>query len=185
MGGGDATSAPPVQQTVLVTRDADRGPKGCHPENVGQLVVDFFTAVNRRQPERVTDIFTPQLGWYSITEYSPKTGKRHFVAYAPAKLQRYFEGRISKNERLYLLEMDVAYERSRKLGHISYVLRRTGDDLDRYGDVATGKGAIDCETGRIAVWSMAHDSRHTDDAPAALCPGDAEPPNVAVVCSRA
>ena len=176
------TESPVGVQEVRVTRDTARGPAACHPREVGELVVGFFAAVNHERTHGVADFFTRGLGWYSVTEWSPRTGKRHFVAYEPSKLERYFERRARRHERLHLLEIEVAYERAGNLGHVAYVVARAADDLTGFGD-AVGKGAIDCATGRIAVWSMGHDKRFAEES-SRICPGDPDRYRTAIACAR-
>jgi hypothetical protein len=181
-GEAPANARRSIWQEVRITRDSGRGPPSCHPENVGELVVDFFGAVNRGEVDRIIDFFTPQVGWYSVTEGNPHAGGRHFVAYEPAELRRYFRERVGEHEHLLLLEIDVDYERAGNLGHVAYDLRRTADDLAKYAVEAGGKGAIDCDTGRIAVWSMAQGPEPL--LTGGLCPGDPIPPDVAIACAR-
>ena len=171
-------------QQVRVTRDDQRGPAACSPEKVGELIVGFFGAINEGSVE-ASKFFARDMEWYSINEWSPKGGKRHFVSYEyePDELESYFERRIKQHEQLHLLEIDVAYERARNLGHVAYAIERTADDLPSSSPIVIGKGAIDCETGTIAVWSMSHDTRF-QRAPA-ICPGEADPPMIAIACARA
>lgn len=170
-------------QQVRVTRDGQGGPAACSPQEVGELIVGFFGAINEGSVE-ASSFFAPDMKWYSISEWSPKGGKRHFVSYGydPEKLESYLERRIAQQERLHLLEIDVAYERERNLGHVVYAIERTADDLPSSDPIVIGKGAIDCETGTIAVWSMSHDTRF-QRAPA-ICPGEADPPMIAIACAR-
>jgi hypothetical protein len=171
-----------VSQQIRVSRDTSRGPRACQPEHVGRLVADFFAAVNRGEADRVTEFFTPGLGWYSVTEGNPNNGGRHFVAYKPSRLQKYFGDRVSRNERMYLVEIDVAYERAGNLGHVAYNLLRSADDLTEYAAEAGGKGAIDCEGGRIVVWSMGQGPK--PQPAGTLCPGQPDPPHIAIACAR-
>ncbi|MQB01234.1 MAG: hypothetical protein GEU78_13235 [Actinobacteria bacterium] len=126
--------------------------------------------------------FTENFEWYSATEGNPRNGGRHFVAYHRAKLQAYFLERISHDERMYLLEIDVGYERARNLGHVAYNLLRTADDLTEYAAEAGGKGAIDCDSGRIEVWSMAQGPKPQPVGD--LCPEEPVPPDIAIACAR-
>ena len=65
---------------------------------------------------------------------------------------------------------------------MAYDLLRSADDLTQYADQAVGKGAIDCETGRIAIWSVAQSPKPR--LVGGLCPGESDPPKVAIVCAR-
>jgi hypothetical protein len=172
-----STSRPQVK----VTRNTAEGPERCSPSQVGRTVTNLFAALNRGDVDVALDAFTDKLGWYSVTEGNPDKRGRHFVAYEPGKLRSYFKDRIGHNERMYLVEIDVGYERPGNLGHVAYDILRSADDLKGYASNAHGKGAIDCDTGRIAVWSMAHGKKAT---PGSLCPGEPDPPGVAIVCAR-
>lgn len=144
----------------------------------------FFGAINEGLVQ-TSDFFAPDMEWYSLSEWSRASGKRHFVSYGyePERLGSYFERRINQHEQLHLLEIDVSYEEERNIGHVVYAIERTADDLDSSNPIVIGKGAIDCDTGTIAVWSMSHDARY-QKAPE-LCPGEAEPPEIALACARA
>lgn len=177
-----STGATAARQETRVTRDSHRGPRACRPQQVGETVIGFFDAINRGDAEGAIDYLTPELGWYSMTEGNPRKGGRHFVAHDSDKLRDYFHRRVSISERMYLLEIDVDYERARDLGHVAYNLLRTAEDLTEYAAEAGGKGAIDCDSGRIAVWSMAQGPKplHVGD----LCPGNPHPPAIAIACAR-
>ena len=176
-------SAQGTTQHVRVTRDGHGVPNSCTPQEVGELVVDFFAAINEGAVE-ASRFFAPGMEWYSVTEWSRDTGKRHFVSngYDPKKLESYFQRRAEQHERVHLLEIDVAYEPARNIGHVAYALERTADDFPDSDPIVIGKGAIDCDTGRIAVWTMSHDT--CVQTPPALCPGEANPPKVAIACAR-
>jgi hypothetical protein len=181
-----ATSAPspsvgPEKQNVRVTRDGHRGPRACHPRNVGRVVVDFFAALNRGNAGGAANHFTDDLGWYSATEGNPEGGRRHFVAYDAAELRTYLNQRVAEHERLYLLSIDVDYEPARNIGHVAFSGYRTADDLTDFSPRVGGKGGIDCATGRIAVWSLA---QHARPVPGNLCPGRPDRPTVAIACAR-
>ena len=171
-------------QQVRVTRDGQRGPATCSPQEVGELVVEFFGAINDGAIDTAS-FFAPDMEWYSISEWSRDSRKGHFVSYGyePEKLGSYFQRRIRQHEQLHLLEIDVIYEHQRNLGHVSYAIQRTADDLNTSHQIVLGKGAIECDTGRIAVWSMSHDARF--QRVPALCPGEAKPPRIAIACARA
>lgn len=175
-------TAPVQSQRVEVTRDEGGAPEKCSPQSVGDLVVRFFDAVNREDVAAISGFFTEDFEWFSITEGNPRNGGRHFAGYDHADLNRYFARRVQQDERMYLLEIDVQYESARDLGHVAYNLHRTADDISGYGPDAGGKGAIDCSTGLIHVWSFgqAEGSMFVGE----LCPGEATPTKVALACTR-
>ncbi len=168
-------------QEIQITRRTSRGPETCYPENVGRLVAGFFAAVNRGDVKEAMGAFTDKLGWYSVTEGNPRGRGRHFVAYKPSELRSYLSDRVTQNERMYLVSIDVDYERPGNLGHVAYRIHRTADDLTDYSPKMGGKGAIDCSTGLISVWSMAQGH---EPVPGSLCPGEPETPTAALACAR-
>ena len=170
-------------QQVRVTRDTNRGPKACHPQQVGETVVNHFEAINKGNSDKAMTYVAPESGWYSITEGNPRDGGRHFVARDSDTLHEYFDLRVTVNEQIYLMEIDVDYERARNLGHVAYTLLRTADDLDPFGNLAHGKGAIDCENRKIRVWSMAQ-ALDSLRGISRICPGKPDPPEVGLVCAR-
>lgn len=171
-----------TSQDIRVTREGHRGPQACRPQRVGATVAGFFGAVNRGDSDRALAFFTRDFRWYSVTEGDPQNGGRHFVAGDLNALDDYFHERVNANERMFLLEIDVGYERARDVVHVAYNLLRTADDLTEYAAQAGGKGAIDCDSGRIAVWSMAQGPKPL--LVGELCPGKADPPEIALACAR-
>lgn len=169
-------------QQIRVTRDTDQGPEVCHPQQVGETVIKHFEAINEGDTDTAMNYVAPERGWYSVTEGNPRDGGRHFVARDSDKLRKYLNRRTAVNERIYLLEIDVAYERARDVAHVAYNLLRTADDLTDYAEEAGGKGAIDCDSGRIAVWSMGQGPK--PQLVGHVCPGTADPPRTALACAR-
>jgi hypothetical protein len=171
-----------ASQHIRVTRDADRGPPTCPPQRVGATVTGFFGAINRGDAARAIDFLAPELRWYSVTEGNRRKGGRHFVARDSNTLRDYVRERVNMNERMFLLEIEVDYEHTRDLGHVAYNLLRIADDLNAYAAKAGGKGAIDCDSGRIVVWSMAQGPKPL--VVGELCPGQPDPPKIALACTR-
>ena len=179
----DTTESGTAVQQVRVTRDTDVGPKVCRPQQVGETVVNHLDAINEGDVDRAMKYVVPKRGWYSVTEMNPRGGgRRHFVARDSDKLRDYLHERVRQEEQIYLVEIDVDYERARNVAHVAYGLHRTALDLDDYAPEAIGKGAIDCGSGRISVWSMAH--RDEPVPLGGLCPGESDPPRIALACAR-
>ncbi len=167
----------PKQINVVVTRDNPTHPERCRPRAVARTVAGFlrsvtdgdWVALNRFLEEE------PEFGWYSVTEGDLQGPSRHFVAYNRGRLDSYFRARHVVGERVRLLAVDVAYDADRDLGHIAYVVRRRAPDLSEVGitgTLANGKGAVDCQDGRVRLWSMGMDDspRSARGELEALCP---------------
>ena len=178
----DTTEASTTKQQIRVTRDTDRGPEVCSPQRVGETIVNLFDAINQGDADKAMTYVAPQRGWYSVTEGNPRDGGRHFVARKADKLRDYFHKRVRQEERIYLVAIDVDYERGSNIAHVAYGFHRTALDLADYAPEGVGKGAIDRDSGGISVWSMAH----RDEAVplGGLCPGESDPPRIALACAR-
>jgi hypothetical protein len=165
---------------VVVTRDDPSLPDGCRPRPLARRIAAFFDAFNRGDPSAASFV-DPSRGWYSVTDGRPR---RHFVTSSRRGLLQYFARRHRHDERLGLVQVDVSYARG--LGHIAFVIERRADDLRRLGIAGTtahGKGAVDCESGRIVVWSMGMPGGHGHEA-FELCPPPRTPSQAIVACAR-
>jgi hypothetical protein len=196
---------------VIVTSDDTSLPDGCHPRQIAELVIDFVDAFNRGDQERLSRIFFISEGpsppdfseeryypwsWYSVSEVG--AGGRiedGFVTYDQGELLRYFAERHSQGERLELIK--VSSTQAGLLGEegnvgIVYILTRDAEDLDPGlggpARIAFGKGAINCESQRIFVWSteMRVGERRTErEAASWLCtdPPGWKPGTAVVACA--
>lgn len=183
-----ATPAPTRQaepaQEIRVTRDLEMGPGPCRPAEVGALLSRFLTGYSSGDKD-AADLFASDMEWFSLTQWTRSTGKKHFVTSDQAGLRSYIERRAQYNDRMDLLEVDVFFDAARDLGHIAYTINRFADDLEPAnppGTTVIGKGAVRCDTGKLLLLSMSHDVRF-QEAPE-LCRGNADWPDVALACSR-
>jgi hypothetical protein len=129
--------------------------------------------------------------WYSVSEVG-EDGRieNGFVTYDKGELLRYFAERHRHGERLELIKVSSTQagllDEENNVG-IVYVLTRDAEDLDPGlggpSRIALGKGAINCESRQLFVWSMEMregDERTPREAAGWLCtdppgwsPGDA------------
>jgi hypothetical protein len=162
---------------VIVTSDDASLPDGCHPRQIAELVIDFIDAFNSGDQQRLSRLFFVSEGpsppdfsekgyypwsWYSVSEVG--AGGRiegGFVTYDQGELLRYFAERHRRGERLGLIK--VSLTEAGLLGEkdnvgIAYVLTREAEDLEPGlggpAHIAFGKGAVNCKSRRIFVWSM-------------------------------
>jgi hypothetical protein len=164
---------------VLVTRDDPSLPPACRPRALALRIGDFLDAVSRGD-SAAARYMAPSGGWYSVTEGRA----RHFVAYDRAKLAPYFARRHEHGERMRLLELAVGFANG--LGHIEFRVERRADDLRELGVVGTvahGKGAVNCSTRQIVVWSMGMPIRQVPDFVICRRPPAARD-DVVVACAR-
>jgi hypothetical protein len=203
----------PVADSVVVTRDDPSLPANCRPAAVATLLTDFFDALNNSAPLVIERFFAPasKFKWYSVTEgggvddrwrefptfdrsrllLGPDGRGRHFVTYDPLSLGRYLAQRQAQHERMSLLILDVGEQLGppHPEAGIAYVVRRAADDLDEVGvaeGLAAGKGAIDCDSGRIFAWSMAMPEPSAREMLETLCPGPkaGTTADVVLACAR-
>jgi hypothetical protein len=178
-GGGGAS---PTVPRVVVTRDDPGLPRGCRPRALGGRIVEFLDAVNRGDAAGAASHADPARGWYSVSEGR----RRHFVTTERGALAGYFARRHRRGERLRLLQLDVSFANG--LGQVAYLLDRRADDLRRLGvrtTIAVGKGAVDCDTGEIVVWStgMPVGTRGARER-FGICPRPRSAAGAPVVCAR-
>jgi hypothetical protein len=120
------------------------GGPNCSPDAVGAIVDSFVTAYNGGQTG-LTDRFFAEpdrFQWYSENHY-----RNNDEARDRSTLEAYLARRHSEGHRLELTHFAFgAYRDVDRTGHFTFVA----------ADAATpvGKGAIDCDTGRIMVWSF-------------------------------
>jgi hypothetical protein len=140
----------PAAPAVVVTRDDRSLPPACRPRALALRLSDFLDAVSSGDP-RAARFVSSTGGLYSVSE-----GRvRHFVTYDRPELTAYFARRHAHGERMRLLELAVGFANG--LGQIEFRVDRRADDLRRLGVVGTvahGKGAVNCSTREIVVWSM-------------------------------
>jgi hypothetical protein len=149
-GAPRAVAAPAGAPDVAVTHDDRSLPPACRPRALALRLSDFLDAVSRGDP-RAARFVAASGGLYSVGEGSA----RHFVTYDRAELRAYFARRHQHGERMRLLELAVGFANG--LGQIEFRVDRRADDLRRLGVVGTvahGKGAVNCSTRQIVVWSM-------------------------------
>lgn len=139
---------------VVIARDDTSFPDACRPQSVARLVLDFFGAFNRGDDGKLSRLLAqePAFQWYS----APGPDGKVVAKYRSSAARAYFAQRHRHGERLELVMIDVSYERERDIGHVSYVITRQANDLEPKGEpgLVVGKGAIDCGSGTVAVWSL-------------------------------
>jgi hypothetical protein len=191
---------------VIVTSDDASLPDGCNTRQIAELAIEFVDAFNRGDEERLSRLFFVSEGpsppdfseagyfpwsWYSVSEIG-EDGRieNGFVTYDKGELLRYFAERHRHGERLELIKVSSTQagllDEENNVG-IVYVLTRDAEDLDPGlggpSRIALGKGAINCESRQLFVWSMEMregDERTPREAAGWLCtdppgwrPGDA------------
>jgi hypothetical protein len=208
VAGGGARGA---ATEVIVTSDDASLPDGCRPRQIADLVIGFIDAFNSGDQGRLSQLFFISEGpsppdfsqggyypwsWYSVSEVGAE-GKieEGFVTYDQGELLHYFAERHRQGERLELIK--VSATQAGLLGEednvgIVYVLTRDAADLEPGvggpARIASGKGAINCGSQRIFVWSMdmrVGDTRSAREAASWLCkdPPGWRPGTAVIACA--
>lgn len=125
------------------------GTDGCNPSTIAATVRDFLTAYRSGSVD-VDALFAelPVFRWYSV-------GRSPRVAYANVAredLAEYFAERHDIRERFILKRIDVGTI-TELYGNFGMRLARRARALQG-AERWTGKGAVSCTDGRIAVWSV-------------------------------
>src|SRR5215213_1528804 len=212
--GGNRQREPVVHQEPTrgnVTSDDASLLDGCHPRQVGGLVISFVDAFNSGDQASLSRIFFLSEGpsppdfaergydpwsWYTVSEVEAG-GKIEsgFVTYDQGELLRYFAKRHTKGEQLRLLKISLTQTgllgKEDNVGFV-YVLNRTASDLEPGlggpARIASGQGAINCTNRRIFAWRMdmkAEDKRTAREAANWLCtdPHGWKPGKAVVACA--
>jgi hypothetical protein len=210
--GGGLAARPAHEPTKVIVTSGDRSlPDGCRPRQVAELVIQFTRAFNEGDQGQLARLFFISEGpsppdfsergyfpwsWYSVSEVGARGRiEDSFVTYNQSELLRYFAERHRQGERLEPIKVSVTQAGALgEKGNVSivYVISRDADDLEPGlggpDHVATGKGAINCASRRIFVWSMemrAGETRRAQEAASWLCtdPPGWRPGKAVVACA--
>lgn len=154
-------------------------PVGCAPAEIADLLARLFAAHSRGDLTAVRAFFPQQdsppsgpdgvnthFQWFSVTDFAPQQGRRHFSARSREELWAYLAARHAQRERLQLDELTINNHTPDGVAAIGYLLTRESDDLPPHS--LSGKGAVNCRDRTIIVWSMG-----TTPVPPRVTPGAA------------
>lgn len=148
-----ATAGRPEEGSEVVPKES-RIPDGCHPQEVGAMLVEFFDALRSADGARIQKGLSSEFKWFSVTGSPSPAHLRHFVAYKPPDLARYVAERGGFPLRLRVVEV---YPRpSRDAGDFALegIWSGTSDKPTENWQLV-GKGAVECSSRLIMVLSMA------------------------------
>lgn len=153
---------------VVVSRDLVGAPSDCTPQALGQLIVSFLNAVDEGTVNTSLDAFVAPVQdfkWYS--DGSSSTPRLNEASQDRSTLAHYFADRHRLGEAAQLLQLAVAVREANDIADIQFILRRVASDLPVAKPYSHGKGAVDCTSGQIIVWSLGEPSPTVGDA---ICP---------------
>jgi len=188
-----------VADPIVVTRDAQALPAGCAPRETALLLAHFADAVSAGDLDALDRLFAVEdppgralepagtvFRWYSVTEGRAGAPRpwRHVAFYDRADLFPYFAERHEQNERWTLVSVRVTPSGTRGAAGISYTIRRTADDLPPWlNALGSGKGGIDCTSGRVFVWSWGQNDTSVDVGSTCPRPRDWSPGAAILACT--
>lgn len=153
-----ASLAPLLAAAFLAGSPASSAGESCNEWGTRELVVEFIGAFNRGDFTQLDRLFARGMWWrwYAV---GTAPGKRtQGPAYNRTTLLKYFRARHKKHERLQLRSFQYT-GRSEGFAHFQYQVLRSADDIaGRSPRVYTGKGAMSCWVGRLAVWGMGEEA---------------------------
>jgi hypothetical protein len=121
---------------------------------VGQLVVSFFASLNAGDATNIDKFFAPAgtFQWYS--DAASSTSRLGADATDRTTLATYLRKRHSHHEHGKLIELQTTLRGRGDIADFVFALERTADDLAAHKPYTYGKGAAECATGKIMVWSL-------------------------------
>ena len=135
----------------------DSAPARCTPARVGQQLTRVFAAAARADAAGIRRTLAPtaRFEWYSLTTVSGEQRLGHVVRRRPRTAARLLAERSREaGERILVVAVEVSYEKRRNIAHFGQLFRYRARDLAggrwRSGH---GKGAMDCASGGLMVWS--------------------------------
>jgi hypothetical protein len=164
---------------LIVLRNARRS-EVCSAGEVGALLARISRAVTIGNVMTLNAAFAraPDFRWYSDgSSGSPRLGVQSTDR---ATLLHYFADRHRHRERVSLVAVSVAPRSSGQIADLLWVVRRTATDLPSRLGFSPGKGAIDCHSGKITVWSFGSPQATPGPSPCRAIPSRSTP----VSCTR-
>jgi hypothetical protein len=149
-----ASLAPLLAAALLAGSPAGANGESCNERGTQELVVQFIGAFNRGDLAQLDRLFARGMWWrwYAV---GTAPGKRiQAAAYNRNTLVKYFRARHKRHEHLQLRSFQYT-GRSDGYANFQYEILRRADDMARRAPrTYTGKGAMSCWEGRLAVWGM-------------------------------
>lgn len=167
------------KQDIVVTSDDRSLPQKCRPRALASALVGFMDALRTGDDRKLRGYFGAGFKWFSVTGSPVRGHRRHFVAYEVEKAVLYI---VEKRGFRWTLSDLVVSDNPRGYSDIHY------SGVWSYKGARwsfRGKGAIDCGSRVVKVWSLAV-SKEQADRGDPLCPAPAEAPNpnTLVACVR-
>lgn len=146
-GADEPSTTVEVTEAVASSVDVEPTPaERCSEQLTGDTVESFIAAYTSGEPDLTNRFFANEdkFQWYS-----EPPDRLQEAARDRATLDQYLSARHADGDRLQLVELNHnGYRAFDKTGHFDFAVRRNEVD-----DVI-GKGAIDCLSGGIIVWSL-------------------------------
>jgi hypothetical protein len=156
-GGRALTGATRASTTTLAgaTSTTAGVPQACTAAGTTALVKGFFAALSQGRVEDLARFFAPPMRfqWYAN---GVEPGVRlDESARDRSTLLGYLQQRQAMREHMVVEAVDFnGYRDADRTAHFGMLLRRAADDIPGGPQLLLGKGAVDCDTGRLMVISI-------------------------------
>lgn len=139
------------QDFVLVYVPGVRSHASCRAEQVADSVAQFVTVWNEGSPAELEALLDPGFRSFSV-DTGPRSG--FFVARTSSALTEHFSSRRAQAERMRVTWLEVSWG-LRDVADFAFRGERAAHDLP--SRMFHGKGAVQCPSRSLIVWSVADD----------------------------
>lgn len=125
---------------------------GCGPIEVADAVTRLFAAYSEGNGAAAGGMLVPYIHWFTFTRPAERGG--HVDIGTPSAIAGYIAKRHAQHERLALTSLDLngpGGGAGSDAMNVGYEFEWSADDGSGRGH---GKGALECPSGKILVWSM-------------------------------
>ena len=121
--------------------------------DVEKIIQSFTSTYNEGQITEPSYLFTDDFQWFSDTEYVNGEQVNHFAGQTYEELLTHYQSQYELGQRIHITEIDINGVDSWH-GNVDFGYKGVSETSDGMG-VLLGKGVVDCQAEKIAVWSMA------------------------------
>jgi hypothetical protein len=152
--GATSRRQPATTLVPAVSRMAT-APQACTAQGTTALVKGFFGALSSGRVLALNEFFAPvpRFRWYSVS--APPGVRLNRSAMDRGTLLGYLARRQGSHERIDVEQVTFnGYRATDHTGHFAMELRRRADDVSGGWQRLSGKGAVDCGSGKLMVVSI-------------------------------
>ncbi len=156
-GGRSLTGATRASATTLASATSTTAgvPQACTAAGTTALVKGFFAALSQGRVQDLERFFAPPIRFQWYTNGVEPGVRLDESAHDRSTLLGFLQQRQAMREHMVVEAVDFnGYRDADRTAHFELLLRRTADDIPGGPQLLLGKGAVDCDTGRLVVISI-------------------------------